>query len=196
MNTGITFSELLIHVSFSVGIVMLIIGCCMMASPDLIIKAGRRLNRWVSTDQFFSTLDRPQGSERFFYRYHILSGASLALASLYIFIAFMTGIDRGYVLKIFASATANEWLTASIVFLCRAFSVIIFFTGLVIMFRPSLLKHLESWSNKWFSVDSSLKRLDLELKAPDRVFGQQPRLMGLLVTIGSIYILIQLWDML
>jgi hypothetical protein len=175
---------------------MLIIGCCMMASPDLIIKAGRRLNRWVSTDQLFHNLDQPQGSERFFYRYHIISGASLALASLYIFITFVIGIDRGYVFRIFASATANEWLTASIVFLCRAFSVIIFFIGLVIMFRPSLLKCLEGWSNKWFAVDGSLKRLDVELKVPDQVFGQRPRLMGLLVTIGSLYILIQLWDML
>jgi hypothetical protein len=196
MNTGITFSELLIHISFSAGVVMLIIGCCMLVSPDLIIKAGRRLNRWVSTDQFFSNLDRPQGSEKFFYRYHIISGVLLALASLYIFVTFVWGIDRGYVLKIFASATANEWLTASIIFLCRAFSAVIFFIGLVIMFRPSLLKHLESWGNKWFAVDSSLKRLDVQLKAPDRVFGQQPRLMGLLVTIGSLYILIQLWGML
>lgn len=167
-----------------------------MASPDLIIKAGRRLNRWVSTDQFFSNLDRPQGSERLFYRYHIFSGALLTLASLYIFITFMFGDDRGYVLKIFVSVAANEWLTASIVFLCRAFSVIIFFIGLVIMFRPSLLKHLEGWGNKWFTVDSSLKRLDVQLKAPDRVFGQRPRLAGLLVTIGSLYILIQLWGML
>ncbi|TAJ92187.1 MAG: hypothetical protein EPO31_11260 [Gammaproteobacteria bacterium] len=196
MNTGITFSELLIHISFSAGVVMLIIGCCMLVSPDLIIKAGRRLNRWVSTDQFFSNLDRPQGSEKFFYRYHIISGVLLALASLYIFVTFIWGIDRGYVLRIFASATANEWLTASIIFLCRAFSTVIFFIGLVIMFRPSLLKHLESWGNRWFAVDSSLKRLDVQLKAPDRVFGQQPRLMGLLVTIGSLYILIQLWGML
>src|SRR3990172_12121805 len=117
MNTGITFTEFIIRLSFMAGIVMFVIGCCMMLAPELIIRAGQRMNRWVSTEQLFDQLDAPKSSERFFYRYHILSGSLLAAASAYIFLSFRFGIERGYVLKLVGSATVNEWLTASLVFL-------------------------------------------------------------------------------
>ena len=195
MNTGITFTEFIIRLSFMAGIVMFVIGCCMMLAPELIIRAGQRMNRWVSTEQLFDQLDAPKSSERFFYRYHILSGSLLAAASAYIFLSFQFGFERGYVLKLVGSATVNEWLTASLVFLCLAFSVLTFFIGLVIMIRPSLLKRLETWGNQWFAVDNSLKRLDVQLKAPDQVFGRRPRLMGFLVSVGSLYILVRLWAM-
>ena len=195
MNNGITLSEFIIRLSFMAGILMFVIGCCMMMAPELILRTGQRLNRWVSTEQFFNQLDAPKSSERFFYRYHILSGGLLAAASAYIFITFSFGFRRGYVLKVVSSATINEWLTASLVFLCLGFSVLTFFIGLVIMIRPSLLKRLETWSNRWFAVDHSLKRLDVQLKAPDQAFSRRPRLMGFLVTAGSLYILLQLWAM-
>jgi hypothetical protein len=189
--------DFLIHLSFAAGILMLVAGLCMILAPHLVIRAGQQLNRWVSTDVFFKKLDTLKHTESWLYRYHLLFGALLVTASAYTFYIFMFAFDSssGYLLQVFRSPHANEWLTASIVFICMLFSIVSFVIGAVILLRPSLLKRLEHWSNRWFMVDNSLQSLDIQHRTPDQAFIRRPRLTGIFVVAGGLYILSSLWSM-
>jgi hypothetical protein len=73
---------------------------------------------------------------------------------------------------------------------------VVFLFGLIIVLRPSLLKRLEAVLNRWFVTEESIRKLDLQLPTPDSVFGRRPRMMGIIIVAGSLYILMNLWSML
>ena len=172
---------------------MLLIGVCILLIPDRVVRISLKLNQWVSTENFFNKLDEQRHGERFFYRHHIIFGILLLIASAYVFYSFMFSFDPAkFSFSIFTSPDANQWLLQSLVFINLSFSVLIFLIGVIVVVRPSLLKSFEAVMNRWVVVDKSLKKLDVQMKVPDTMFTRRPRLMGLLIVIGSIYILINL----
>jgi hypothetical protein len=188
---------LIVNLLFWAALVTLCLGLCMLAAPQRILRLGQVLNRWVSTDYFFRRLDTPHYGERFFYRYHVLFGSFIILGSSYIFYRFMYDFKPdSFVLPLFTSNTANQWLTTSLVFMNILFSILVFLFGLIIVLRPSLLKRLEAVLNRWFVTEESIRKLDLQLPTPDSVFGRRPRMMGIIIVAGSLYILMNLWSML
>ena len=197
MNTDATIYEFILFLLFCAGILVMLIGACIIVSPAWVIRTSKTLNTWVSTESFFNRLEQQRHSESFFYRHHILFGCLLIVGAGYIFYTFMFSVElANYSLPVFASQSANEWFTSSLVFMNILFSALIFIIGMIIVIRPSLLKHFEEISNHWFVVDDSLKRLDLQLRTPDTIFIRYPRLVGFLIVIGSCYILFNLFPIL
>lgn len=195
MNTHSLLFQFLTTFFFWGGIIMLLIGLVMTVSPNLVIRAGEVLNRWVSTDEVFHSLDTARSSERWFYRFHRLFGSLLTLGAGYVLYSFTVAFDPAEVSKrilLFRSRSATEWLLNSLSFINIGFSVLAIGIGTVIFFRPSLLKGLERRANRWYGVDDSLKKLDMQLKAPDTLFRKRPRLLGLLIVAGSLYIVLSL----
>jgi len=195
MTTHSLLFEFLTTVFYWAGIVLLMIGAAITISPRLVFRVGESLNRWVSTDKIFDRLDAARPSERWVYRHHRLSGGLLTLGGAYVLYSFALAFDAaaaGRQMLLFHSRTATEWLLNSLSFLNIGFSVVAMAIGVVIFFRPSLLKHLEQWANRWYGVDDSLKRLDVQLKAPDTWFRRRPRLLGVLIIGGSLYIVFSL----
>ena len=196
MGGGSSLNEFLILVVFWFAAVILVIGLCMVLIPAYVIRLGQRLNKWVSTDDFFGRLDTPRYGERFFYRHHIFFGLFIIVAGSYILYTFMFVFDADkYALPVFTSRSTNEWLTDSLVFMNILFSVLILIIGVVITLRPSLLKNIESGLNRWLVTDQSIKKLDMQLQTPDTMFSRRPRTAGFIIMICSIYILFNLWPM-
>lgn len=196
MGAASTIQEFIVTVAFWAAVVVFIIGLFMIVAPDQIIRMGQRLNRWIPTEAFFNRLDAPRYGERFFYRHHILFGIVIALGGMYIFYRFVFAFNAdAYALPVFTSRSANEWLTGSLVFMNILFSVMIFVIGIIVTLRPSLLKSFEAGLNHWFVTDQSIKKLDIQLQSPDTIFIRRPRLMGLIIMLGSVYILFNLWSM-
>jgi hypothetical protein len=192
-----TYHGFIITVFFWVAVVILCVGLCMMLAPGWILRLGQRLNQWISTDAFFSRLDTPKYGERFFYRHHILFGGFIILGGAYIFYRFMFAFNAAsYSLPVFASTSANQWLTGSLVFMNILFSILMVIFGIVVILRPSLLKHFEAVLNRWFVTETSFKKLDMQMRTPDIIFIKRPRLTGLIIVAGSLYIVINLWSML
>lgn len=196
MNTDLNLYQFMISVSFWTGALMLLIGLFILISPDLFIRTGNKLNRWVSTEAFFNKLDAPKNTERFFYRHHISFGLLFVFGAMYIFYTFAFAFDASkQTLSFFSSAVVNDWLISSLVFSNLIFSVVIFVIGIFMMLRPSALKNIEVIANHWFAVDESLKGLDVQLGAPDKIFSKRPRLLGFIIMVGSAYICMNLWAM-
>lgn len=187
--------QFLTSVFFWGGIVMLVIGVAMTLVPSLVIRMGEFLNRWVSTEGMFHSLDSARPSERWFYRHHRLFGGLLTLGAVYVLYTFAVAFDpqdTSRKILLFHSHTATEWLLVSLTFLNIGFSLVAIAIGSVTFFRPSLLKGLEQRANRWYGVDESLKKLDVQLKAPDTWFRKRPRLLGLMIVAGSLYIVFSL----
>lgn len=187
----------IINLLFWAALVILCLGLCMVIAPRQLMRLGQKLNRWISTDEFFRKLDTPRYGERFFYRHHILFGSFIILGGGYTFYRFMFDFNAGgYALPVFASNSANQWLTTSLAFMNILFSILVFVVGVIIILRPSLLKRFEAGLNRWFVTEDSVKKLDLQLGTPDSLFSRRPRVTGLIIMAGSLYILVNLWSML
>ncbi|MFQ5659798.1 MAG: hypothetical protein ACE5GZ_05185 [Gammaproteobacteria bacterium] len=196
MITDLNLYEFTISIFFWAGIVTMLVGFCILLAPDRVIRTGRWLNRWVSTEAFFDKFDAPARSERFFYRHHTILGIMLVLGAAYIFYSFVFAFDAGtQTLSLFSSPAVNDWLITSLSFLNIMFSIVIFLIGIIMTLRPSVLKNIENLLNRWFTVDERLKTLDIQFKSPEQVFTKRPRLLGLLIVAGSLYICINLWSM-
>ncbi len=180
MNPGLGVIAFAGKAFFWASVITLCIGTCILVSPGLVARAGKALNRWIPTDALFRRLDSSTLTERAFYRHHRLSGILLVLGAGFVMYQFALGINYS---ALFGSALG---------FIAVVFSAVAFCIGVVVFFRPSLLKRLEQRANTWFAADDSLKRLDEQVAAPDRLFVRNPRLVGLLVVLGSLYVMFSL----
>ena len=196
MSIETQFITYLINVAFYAGILLSVMGVLIIVVPDLVIRAGRRMNIWISTDFIFNKLDSVSRTEGFIYRHHKTFGLFFIAGAVFIFYSFMFGFDVQYTkITVFDSHSANEWLLHSVVLMNIIFSVAILIVGVVVTIRPSLLKHIEQYANHWFTVDQGLKKFDRELNAPENLFISHPRTLGVLVLAGGLYISINLWLM-
>jgi len=188
--------EFLTFLFFWAGIAAFAIGLLIVISPPVVMRAGQVLNRWVSTERIFHDLDSPRPTERLFYRHHRIFGSLLVLGGAYVLYVFGTiGLDAsklGTNLMFFGSRTAAQWLLDSLTAVNRIFAVVAIALGIAVFYRPSVLKALENSTNRWFIVDDSLKRLDVQMAAPDRLFAHRPRLVGIIIMLASLYVVFNL----
>ena len=66
---------------------------------------------------------------------------------------------------------------------------IAFIIGILVFLRPSLLKSVERWSNRWVETEDTLQGLDKVHDIPANILPGKPRLFGLFVLIGALYII-------
>jgi hypothetical protein len=187
--------DFLIFLFFWAGIATFVLGFLIAVSPSLVMRVGEVLNRWVSTERVFQDLDSPHPSERLFYRHHRIFGCLLALGGAYVLYVFgSAGLDASRLgnLMLFGSRTVAQWLLDSLTAMNRVFGIVAIALGIAVFIRPSVLKVLENSTNRWFAVDESVKRLDVQLTAPDRLFARRPRIVGILIMLASAYIVLNL----
>ena len=195
VNTQSLLFQFLTTVFYWTGIIFFFVGLAILIAPTSVIRLGEVLNRWVSTDQAFHSLDTPKSVERFFYHHHRVFGVLLVLGAAYVLYTFAFAFDYSTLsaqVMLFRSRTVTDWLLNALSFLNISFSIVAILVGAIIFFRPSLLKGLEEWANKWYVTDESLKKLDVRLSAPDTLFRRWPRLLGFLIMAGSMYVVVSL----
>lgn len=192
MNLGYQALTFAGQLFFWAGVLMFCIGVCILVSPALVMRAGSTMNRWIATDALFRRLDSATPTERPFYRHHRAFGLFLAAGAVYVIYQLIWQVNYTSLFGhtyILGSQVVAEWLARSLGFIFVAFGALAFVVGVVVFFRPSLLKELEEKVNAWFATESSLRVLDQEVSAPDSLFARSPRLVGMLVVLGSLYVI-------
>lgn len=195
MVTQALWFELLTFLFFWGGVAAFLVGLITLIAPSLVLRAGGVLNRWISTEQVFRDLDAPRPTERFFYRHHRIFGILLMLGAIFVAYSFGFALDISRLegkFMLFGSRNIADWLLESLVMLNLVFAALALLLGLTVFFRPSVLKDIEARTNRWFVMDDSLKRLDVELRVPDQLFARHPRILGLLIMAGSAYVIFSL----
>lgn len=176
---------------FIVGILLVALGLWILFLPAHFLRVGQSLSRWISTDHYFEALDRPRYQERFIYKHHHIAGGLIITGALYTLVMLITRVDFDVIqtaLPVVINRLLSEWLYISVYYLLVVANLLALLVGLVIFIRPSALKGVEQKLNHWVSADRQLKKLDETHEIALEVLPGNPRLFGLAVMLGGLYI--------
>jgi len=174
--------------------VLLIFGLALVVMPEQTRRIVHSLNRWVSTEDFFAAINKPRYQEHSIYRYHRIFGGLFAIfAALSIYmLGFYTSIEislKG--LEVFAEGAFYKWLFIILYYVLLGLNVIVLGISMVVFVKPSLLKHVESWSNRWITTDN-FEALDRVHEISENDLPGRPRLFGAFVSISALYMMFML----
>jgi hypothetical protein len=172
----------------------LVVGVLLLARPQALFALNQRLSRWVDTRQTFNALDQPRHLERFFYRHHRALGAMIAAGAGYVLWSWAFAYERADVIAILGPrwVTAGlDWVPAALEVAVVALHGAIFAVGVLVFFRPSLLKGLERTANRWQEGPETAP-LDTVVGNLDGTFEGHPRVSGLLLVLSATWCLLAL----
>jgi len=171
-------------------------GMWLLAAPGSFLKANAWLGRWYSTRRALHRLDRPIAVERRLYRHHRLVGAALTAGSLYATWRLATAYDEARLVAALRpelpAPLAGTLLTGWTVFLLLG-NLAALAAGLAVLVRPSALRDLEAWANRWISTRRALRFLDLPHDGPDRLVARHPRLAGAVLLAVAAWLAAAAW---
>jgi hypothetical protein len=173
----------------------LLVGLMLLLDSERAFRIGERLDRWVSTRAAVKPLEEFHNISRPLYRMHRLVGALICAGALYSLVVLglpsggqaITKSLRGIGPTYFAA-----WLSESLryVLLAGNFGALLF--GLVFIVRPSALKSLEAWADRRISERKAVMPLEKMRMSADQFLRRHPKAMGVLVILGSLYVLLNL----
>ncbi|GIX22270.1 MAG: hypothetical protein KatS3mg121_1053 [Gammaproteobacteria bacterium] len=156
------------------------VGLVALLWPAALLRWNRRSAEKVSLP--LDWLDRPIRVERWLYRRNRLAGALLLAAGAYLLWAVVRRLPGAPL-----PAGWREALLAG-----GALAAVLGLTvGLVVLLRPSALKPLERWSNRWIELPTAA--LDRESDILERWVAAHTRLFGAIVLAAAVLILSLLW---
>ncbi len=177
------------------AVVALIAGILLIFDSQRAFRISDWLNRWVSTRSALRPLEAHHSIARPLYRMHRLVGSFICAGAIYSLAVLGSAKGEAAILKSLGSlgpARFSAWLSESLRYILLAgnFGALLF--GLVFIVRPSALKRLESWADRSISGRKSTKPLEEMHRPADQFVRSHPRLVGILVSLGSAYILANL----
>lgn len=182
---------------FLVGgcVVGVVAGALMLINPDSVLRLNRVLSKWVATEKATNALDKQHKIERTMYRHHRLAGALIMAGSVYTLYILNFAFNQKATVAILGDRKNYfliEWLLEATVLTFNIGSVTALVVGVILLIRPSLLKGFESTLNHWVNTEKSLKTLDTMRYRLDHFIASHIRIAGVMVMVGSIYVLIVL----
>ncbi len=197
MSSAISFwLEPLLWVGVGLALIAFAFGLLLFFWPQRAFHLKQLLDRWFSAAVPFQWLDRRYRSEGWFYRYH----RSLGLLILVITVAVL------YTIAFYLKAELQQhdvsfypewlpfwqWLYRSTLIFLVVGHLFGFVVGVVVYFRPSLLKQLEQYANRWIDSEPMLEPLDYPHTQLDELLYRHARLSGILLCGGALYLLLLL----
>jgi hypothetical protein len=174
----------------------LVVGVMLVLDSPRVMAWNAALNRWYAGPPALTPLDRSIDVKRAVYRWHRVVGVLLFAGALYTLDVVAFSAKTGSVVRAFRDL-GNPALVSLVVEAVRIFLIIgnvaALFAAAVLCFRPSLLKGLEAWGDRQYTIPESGKTaLEAMRYGPDRFVGGRPKLLGSLLALGSLYVLASL----
>lgn len=190
------FTKALLMLLISFGITGLLVGVWILVWPESFLRVNRFLSQWYSTRKATRILMVPHHTERFVYRHHRPIGLCIVIGSIYVLYTLAYRYDQEKITVLFFGALGAyppaDWLVPGLaitVGICTLFALVI---GGFLLIRPSLLKGFEAWANQWVSARRQTKFLDTMHMGADQFLARRPRLVAVLLILGSLYALFRL----
>jgi hypothetical protein len=149
------------------------------------------MSRWVSTRRMIRTLERTRDTQRPLYRHHRVIGLAVALGAFYALLV-LAGLHdlRPLAQAIGKAGRARVWevyLDAGRWFLIvgNAFALGV---GIALVVRPSLLKGLEAWANRHYSLRPFGKFMETMIYSPDALVAAYPRACGIVIAVAGAWV--------
>ncbi|HKJ76700.1 MAG TPA: hypothetical protein VKA64_05810 [Gammaproteobacteria bacterium] len=188
-----TLGQIVLAAVGFIGAAALLLGVTLLLRPGLVWRFCAVLDRWWSGDALVQWLNTPRAVERLLYRYHRPFGALLILGSTYTLYAQAFRFRPEEASTALASAVPGPLVEPFVDAMALALffgNLFAFAVGVVVSLRPSLLKGLEGWSNRWLTLDSLLRALDRPYWEVDRIIHRHPRASGATLVLAGLYLLL------
>ena len=174
--------------------VALAVGVLLLARPRALFALNQWLGRWVDTRATFGMLDRPRHLERSFYRHHRVLGVLIVAGATYVLLRWTFAYERADVVALLSPrwlAQGMDWVPTALEVALIGLHLAILVVGVLIVFRPSLLKGVEQAANRWQDGPPTAP-LDSVVGNIDDTFEGHPRLSGLILVILALWSLMAL----
>jgi hypothetical protein len=173
----------------------LVIGVMLLIDSARVMQWNAYLNRWISTENAARVLDQSRDVKHFVYRRHRVIGLLVIAGALFALDVLAFRLQTTPLLRALRPL-GNPTALALAVDSARVFLVsgnaVALVAGVILCFRPSLLKGVEAWADRQFSTPLPNKSLDEPNYRPDAFVRDHPKLVGALVAAGSVFILASL----
>lgn len=164
-----------------------VVGVAVALRPGTLDLLRRGGDQKVSMRRATRVLDVPYNIDRWFYRYHRLYGGAVGLLAV-VLLGFLSFGGAGYQwLQLFDPRYREvaEIAARAARALLWGFGVFALAIAAVVFARPSALKGVEGWVNRWITPRRPFRALDQEVGAPDRWVARHPRSWGIAVAVVS-----------
>ena len=180
--------------TFLVGgcVIGVIAGAGMLINPDGVLRLNQYFNKWFSTEKATDILDRQHRIERVLYRHHRLTGVLVMVGSVYTLYILNFSFNPKLTAALLDDGKNNylvEWILESAVLAFNLGCAAALVVGAILLVRPSLLKSFEALLNHWVNTEKSLQTIDTMRYRLDHFIASHIRIAGILVILGSIYVI-------
>ena len=176
--------------AFALFLVSLIVGLLLLVKPSIIIRFNSQVGKRFSLRRVTKFIEIPNNVDHMFYRHHRILGIIVTLTSAYVLYYFIAVYDAAIItdyLRNSSNAIAYDILINTIRLFMLISSVVILLVGVAIFIRPSQIKLLESWANRWISTRQATRSLSVEHDQINQLAYSYPRLTGLIIVSFSLY---------
>ena len=173
----------------------LVIGLLLLVDSERALRWNAYMNRWISTGNALSVLDRPRDIKRLIYHWHRVVGLLVIAGALYSVNVLAFGFGTEPLVRSFrdlASPTTLRLTVDSLKIFLIAGNNAAILAGIILCFRPSLLKELEGWADRQYGARLANLNLDAPRYPPDEFVRAHPRLAGAIAALGSLFVLVSL----
>ena len=181
--------EVLLVVAFGFAICTLVAGLAMLIVPDKLHSLAARLDITISTEKYFAVFDKTKHVDRYFYKYHLVFGAFIIIGATYTVLMLVDSPTPYHVLPEIINPIVSEWLYDTMILFLVLINGLVFFIGVIVLIRPSGLKAFETRMNTWIDTSGLIQHLDTQRMLEQQKPLKRPRLYGLIVFVGSVYVL-------
>jgi len=171
-----------------------VFGGVIAVRPDLLARLRGVSDQRVSLRRATRPLDIPRNVDRWFYRHHRLYGLVVVVLAVFLlyFLAFghaspawTVAFDREYRELAEMGAEAARF----VLWIVAILGVIV---GTLVFARPSALKGIERWANRWITTRKLTRGLDREYGQPDAWAARHPRALGIAIMLSAGLVLLAL----
>lgn len=175
-----------------------LVGALLLFAPRGAARLNAGLSRTVDTNAWLRRLDASFNIEARIYRHHRIAGAAICLGALYVLLAWPAMFRHEQAMGALIPAVRDPalgWLASAAGAIVLVLHATVFLLGLVMIVRPSLLKPVERFGNRWISAEPLGAALDRSFDGPERRLWRRPRLAGLVILGASLFCLLRLWPL-
>ena len=175
------------------GIMGMTLSLMLLFSPRLARSLSNILNRSIDVDKRLEFLDQDIEVSEIFYSHHIAMGLLLVAGSTFSLFFFFFSLDVSKFAGIFFGSQSNvftaELVVSAITWVGKIGCLAGLVFGLLMVFRPNLLKRIENKLNSWFETRPMIDKLDKSSHDTDTFFFNHPVAVGLTGAVISFFLI-------
>ena len=168
----------------------ILIGAGILFRPQKVVQLNQYFSRWVGADKLEMMLDRPHWTERYFYRHNRVVGALVSVGSMGVLYTFLFH----YNLRTLSALIPRPywWLSDALMGMLLVGSVLAALIGVLVFLRPSVLREIEAFANRWISTERLVTTFNGMHYSAEQTIMRHNRIAGISITLGSLYIVVVL----